>query len=83
MDAALDYHFLEEMNTEIERLSLPALEPLAKRKRMDYVNESLNSKVCSAFLKYILSLHSFTFRLNLSIEFVWFVNIVLTIFAGF
>ena len=33
------------MNKEIERLSLPALEPLAKRRRMDHVDETMDSKV--------------------------------------
>ena len=46
VDIALEYHFLKETNTEIERLSLPALEPLAKRRRMDHVYESHNSQVC-------------------------------------
>ena len=45
VDMALDFHFLEEMNKEIERLSLPALEPLAKRRRMDHVDETMDSKV--------------------------------------
>ena len=46
VDIGLEYHFLKEVNTEIDRLSLPALEPLAKRRRMDHVNESLESQVC-------------------------------------
>ena len=40
VENALDYHFLRENNEKIERLSLPALEPLAKRARMDHVDES-------------------------------------------
>ena len=42
---ALDSHFLRENNEQIERLSLPALEPLAKRARMEHVEESDDSKV--------------------------------------
>ena len=42
---ALDSHFLRENNEQIERLSLPALEPLAKRARMEHVDESEDSKV--------------------------------------
>ena len=45
VDNALDHHFLKVTNSEIERLSLPALEPLAKRRRMDHVNESHDSQV--------------------------------------
>ena len=46
VDIVLEHHFLKVTNAEIERLSLPALEPLAKRRRMDHVNESLDSQVC-------------------------------------
>ena len=46
VDVVLEHHFLKVTNDEIERLSLPALEPLAKRRRMDHVNESLDSQVC-------------------------------------
>ena len=45
IEAALDGHFLEETNNQILRLSLPALEPLAKRARMQHVNESFESQV--------------------------------------
>ena len=45
IDAALAGHFLMETNKEIQRLDLPALEPLAKRARMEHVNESLESQV--------------------------------------
>ena len=45
VDIVLDSHFLSEMNKEISRLSLPALEPLPKRIRMSHVNESAESKV--------------------------------------
>ena len=47
VDIILDYHFTKVINDEIERLSLPALEPLAKRRRMDHVNESQDSQVCT------------------------------------
>ena len=47
VDSALDHFFLQETNKEIERLSLPALEPLAKRRRMDHINESEDSQVCN------------------------------------
>ena len=48
---ALDYHFLQVNNEQIERLSLPALEPLPKRARMEHVDESENSQVliCNIF----------------------------------
>ena len=45
VQVALSCHFLQENNAEIERLSLPALEPLAKRARMEFVNESKESQV--------------------------------------
>ena len=38
-------HFLLKTNSEIERLSTPALEPLAKRARMEHVDESEESQV--------------------------------------
>ena len=45
VDIVLSHHFLEGTNSEIRRLDLPALAPLSKRMRMDYVNESLESQV--------------------------------------
>ena len=42
---ALDSHFLRVNNEQIERLALPALEPLAKRARMEHVDESEDSQV--------------------------------------
>ena len=38
-------HFLEVNNRAIENLALPALQPLAKRARMDFANESQESQV--------------------------------------
>ena len=38
-------HFLEVNNRAIESLALPALQPLAKRARMDFANESQESQV--------------------------------------
>ena len=48
IEAALAGHFLVKTNSEIRRLSLPALEPLAKRARMQHVNESFESQVISS-----------------------------------
>ena len=45
VNLALDSFFLMKNNAEIERLSLPALEPLPKRARMSFVNESKESQV--------------------------------------
>ena len=45
VDVVLDHHFLNETNSEIERLSLPALEPLTKRLRMEHVSECEESQV--------------------------------------
>ena len=45
VDIVLDYHFVSVVNKEMERLTLPALEPLAKRARMSHTNESEQSKV--------------------------------------
>ena len=49
----LNNHFMRLTNEEISRLSLPALQPLPKRARMDYVNETEESQVhshlCLAF----------------------------------
>ena len=42
---ALESHFLKQTNKEIDRLALPALEPLAKRARLDFVNETRESQV--------------------------------------
>ena len=56
-DNVLQYHFLKVTNDEIERLSLPALEPLAKRRRMDHVDESHDSQVCYPLVS--VALYSF------------------------
>ena len=45
VDTVLNHHFLSETNAEIDRLSLPALEPLTKRARMEHVDESFESQV--------------------------------------
>ena len=45
VDIVLRNHFTREMDKEIRRLDLPALQPLAKRRRMDHVEESEASKV--------------------------------------
>ena len=42
---SLEAHFLKRTNDEIDRLDLPALEPLAKRARMEFVNETKESQV--------------------------------------
>ena len=44
---ALESHFLTQTNKEIDRLALPVLEPLAKRARLDFVNETRESQVNS------------------------------------
>ena len=45
VDIVLGHHFLEGINSEIDRLHLPAFAPLIKRQRMDHVDESLQSQV--------------------------------------
>ena len=45
VDIVLSHHFMEETNSEIRRLQLPALVPLSKRQRMSHVNESQESQV--------------------------------------
>ena len=55
IENALDFHFLRVTNEQVERLSLPALEPLAKRARMEHVDESENSQVC--IMTFIIMLH--------------------------
>ena len=45
VDIVLNHHFLEQTNSEIQRLNLPALVPLSKRQRMNHVDESSESKV--------------------------------------
>ena len=45
VDIVLSHHFMEQTNSEVRRLKLPALAPLAKRQRMCHVNESIESKV--------------------------------------
>ena len=45
VDIVLSHHFMEQTNSEVRRLKLPALAPLAKRQRMCHVNESTESKV--------------------------------------
>ena len=57
VDNVLQHHFLKVTNDEIERLSLPALEPLAKRRRMDHVDESHDSQVCYPLVS--VALYSF------------------------
>ena len=56
IENALNHHFLTVNNEQIERLSLPALEPLAKRARMEHINESKDSQVgfliCIICMKY-------------------------------
>ena len=47
VETVLNNHFLAETNAEIARLALPALEPLAKRARMEHVDESVESQVIS------------------------------------
>ena len=47
IETSLASHFLEKTNEEILRLSLPSLEPVAKRARMEHVDESLESQVVS------------------------------------
>ena len=47
IETTLAGHFLMKTNEKILQLSLPALEPVAKRARMDHVNESLESQVIS------------------------------------
>ena len=54
VEDALNFHFLSEMNKEIERLDLPALEPMAKRQRMEHVDETPNSQVCGPLSFYDL-----------------------------
>ena len=64
IDIALTYHFLKENNDQIEHLSLPALEPLAKRARMEHVNESDNSQV--RVINFDIDCHCFLHFINLS-----------------
>ena len=45
VDVILEKHFVTKANEEIQRLCLPALEPVAKRARMDHVDESAESQV--------------------------------------
>ena len=49
IEIVLNYYFVSEINKEIERLSLPAIEPLSKRARMSHTNESYESKVVFFF----------------------------------
>ena len=53
VDIALEFHFMKVTNDEIKRLSLPALEPVAKRRRMDHVNESRDSQVSNLLVCYV------------------------------
>ena len=53
IENVLNHHFLTVNNEQIERLSLPALEPLAKRARMEHINESEDSQV--GFKFYLLT----------------------------
>ena len=45
VDIVLSHHFMQETNSEMQRLHLPALVPISKRQRMSHVNESLESQV--------------------------------------
>ena len=45
VDIVLNHHFLEQINSEIDRLNLPALVPLSRRQRMNHANETPESKV--------------------------------------
>ena len=58
VDIVLSHHFMEEMNSEIRRLQLPALVPLSKRQRMSHVNESQESQVCVEVLSPYVSFWS-------------------------
>ena len=71
VDIVLEYHFLKETNMEVERLSLPALEPLTKRRRMDHVNESLESQVC-----FHVTHNSFTMMFDFKFAYNVFINFV-------
>ena len=65
IEIALNQHFLNLNNEQIERLSLPALEPLPKRARMEHVNESKESQVCHGFfLKCLRNTISFICKLS-------------------
>ena len=50
VDIVLSHHFIKQTNSEIQRLNLPALAPLAKRQRMSHVNETAESKVGAEIL---------------------------------
>ena len=58
VDIVLSHHFMEETNSEIRRLQLPALVPLSKRQRMSHVNESQESQVCVEVLSPYVSFWS-------------------------
>ena len=45
VDIVINQFFLSRTNKELRRLELPALQSVAKRARLDYVNESAASKV--------------------------------------
>ena len=51
VNLALRSHFEVKNNEEIQRFSLPALEPLSKRARMSFVNESKESQVNTVLLQ--------------------------------
>ena len=67
VDIVLGHHFLEGINSEIDRLHLPALAPLIKRQRMDHVDESLQSQVglsnSASFISAGIIVHHMTFFL--------------------
>ena len=77
VEVALSNHFLRVNNSEIQRLSLPALEPQVRRARMEYVNESYFSQVSchigllyfyncsclSAFVVHVNLIHKYSFCL--------------------
>ena len=68
IEVALDQHFLQENNERIERLSLPALEPLTKRARMEHVNESEESQV--SLFTYVLCSFAFLYSLIIIVLFL-------------
>ena len=61
VNLALKSHFENKLNEEIQRFSLPALEPLPKRARMSFVNESKESQVN----KVLLQIYSWYMRVHI------------------
>ena len=58
VNLCLESHFQYNTNIEIGRLSLPALEPVAKRARMSHVNESKESQVTRNIFNLFFRLYS-------------------------